>query len=283
MVHHFTIDVEEYFQVSALERVAPRKSWETFPSRVTASTQRLMELMAAHGAVGTFFVLGWIAERHPGLIRDIAAGGHEIASHGYFHSRVTAETPEEFRLSVRRTKAVLEDLTGRAVTGFRAPSFSIVPGGEWALDILVEEGYRYDSSLFPIRRRAYGYPGGGRDAHVLERPSGALHEVPPATLRIGRTNVPAGGGAYFRLLPYALVDAAFRQAERRGAAATFYIHPWELDGEQPRLPVGPLTRIRHYGGLHRTAHRLGRLLTTYRFRPIAETLALRAPAGVVTG
>ncbi|MGH7447645.1 MAG: XrtA system polysaccharide deacetylase [Longimicrobiales bacterium] len=276
-VHHFTVDVEEHFQVTALEQAVMRTQWDSHPSRVAESTRRLTDLMARHGTRGTFFVLGWVAERQPGLVRDLAAAGHEIASHGWDHRRVVAQTPEHFRDSVRRSKALLEDLTGREVAGFRAPSFSIVPGVEWALDVLLEEGHRYDSSLFPIRRRGYGYPSARRDPHPLERPSGTLLSVPPATLRIGSRNLPAGGGGYFRLLPYALTQAAFTQAEQRGAPATFYIHPWEIDADQPRLPVPLLTRIRHYGGLEHTAERLERLLGSYHFQPIAETLGLLKP------
>jgi polysaccharide deacetylase family protein (PEP-CTERM system associated) len=276
-VHHFTVDVEEYFQVSALEAAVSRAHWDSLPSRVVESTRRLFELLAAHGARATWFVLGWVAERHPALVRELAAAGHEIASHGWDHRRVTTQSPEEFRVSVRRSRALLEDLIGQPVLGFRAPSFSIVPGTEWALDTLVEEGYRYDSSLFPVRRSGYGFPGGPRDAHVLERPAGPLMEVPPATLRLGGMNLPAGGGGWFRLLPFALTRAAFDEAERRGAAATFYIHPWELDADQPRMHVPWPTRIRHYGGLAQTPARLDRLLQSYRFQPIAESLGLRRP------
>jgi polysaccharide deacetylase family protein (PEP-CTERM system associated) len=187
--------------------------------------------------------------------------------------RVTHQRPEEFRASVRRSKYVLEDLSGSAVAGFRAPSFSIVPGKEWALDILVEEGYRYDSSLFPIRRPGYGFPNGKRDLHWLERPTGRLIEVPPATLRWGGLNLPAGGGAYFRLFPYELVREALRACERRGVPGTFYIHPWEIDPEQPRFQVPWLTRLRHYGGLAGTEARLRRLLAEFRFKTVATTLA----------
>jgi polysaccharide deacetylase family protein (PEP-CTERM system associated) len=275
-VHHFTVDVEEYFQVSALHSASPPDSWDRHSSRVVESTLKLAELMAEGGARGTMFVLGWVAERHPALVKDLAAAGHEIASHGWAHRRVTAKTPEEFRLAVRRSKNLLEDLTGLPVYGYRAPSFSIVPGHDWALDILLEEGYRYDSSLFPIRRPGYGFPGGERYPHWLSRPAGVLGEVPPATLRVAGVNLPAGGGGYFRLLPYWLTEAAFAQAERCGSPATFYVHPWEIDPEQPRFAVGALTRVRHYGGLRRTAPRLRRLLASHRFRPIAETLELPA-------
>jgi polysaccharide deacetylase family protein (PEP-CTERM system associated) len=241
---------------------------------VVASTLAVAALLAEAGTRGTMFVLGWVAERHPGLVKELSAAGHEIASHGWSHRRVTDKTPSEFRAAVRRTKQLLEDQTGQPVLGYRAPSYSIVPSHEWALDVLLEEGYRYDSSLYPVRRPGYGFPGGGRYPHWLERPGGRLGEVPPATLRVAGINLPAGGGAYFRLLTYALTEAALRQAERRGEAATFYIHPWEIDPDQPRLPVGWLTRIRHYGGLGRTRSRLQRLLARHRFCPIAETLQL---------
>ena len=271
--HHFTVDVEEYFQVSAFETIAPPARWDGFESRVRAGVARLLDALAAHRARATFFVLGWVAARQPGLVREIAAAGHEIGSHGWDHARVTRQTPARFRETARRSKAVLEDLSGRAVLGFRAPSFSIVPGREWALDALVEEGYRYDSSLFPIRRLGYGYPGAGRDPHWLMRPAGRLAEIPPATLRVCGVTLPAGGGAYFRLLPYGLVRAALRASERRGAAATFYLHPWEVDPEQPRLAVPWPTRIRHYGGLDVVPGRLDRLLSDFRFTAVADTLA----------
>ncbi len=274
MRHHFTVDVEDYFQVSAMEPYVDRSAWDGIPCRVEANTHRILELLAEADARGTFFVLGWVAERYPALVRAIADGGHEVASHGRGHRRVTTLTPERFRASVRRSKATLEEVTGVEVVGYRAPSFSIVPGSEWALDILLEEGYRYDSSLFPVRRRGYGYAGGARDPHLIRRPAGELAEVPPATLAVAGKTLPAGGGAYFRLFPYALVGAALRAAERRGAPATFYIHPWEVDPEQPRLPVSAATRIRHYGGLHRTVPRLRRLLREFSFQTIARTLRM---------
>jgi polysaccharide deacetylase family protein (PEP-CTERM system associated) len=232
----------------------------------------LLELLGERGVRATMFILGCVAEAHPDLVRELAAAGHEIASHGWDHRRVTEQTPEEFRGSVRRTKIFLEDLTGAPVLGFRAPSFSIVPGGEWALDILVEEGYLYDSSLFPVRRRGYGYPGGQRDPHWLERPVGRLAEVPPATLRRWGGNFPAAGGGYLRLLPPWLFRSAFLDAERRGVPATFYIHPWELDPDQPRLAVSWPTRLRHYGGLQGCASRVRHLLHEFSFQPIAATL-----------
>jgi polysaccharide deacetylase family protein (PEP-CTERM system associated) len=276
--HHFTVDVEEYFQVAALEPFVARSTWERTPSRLEIGMRRVLELLDAGGARGTFFVLGWLAKRHPAIVRELVSAGHEIASHGWGHERVSSLTPDQFRASVRDSKHTLEDLSGTPIFGYRAPSFSIIRGGEWALDILVEEGYRYDSSLFPVRRSGYGFAGGARDPHRLQRAAGLLDELPPATLEFGPAIVPAGGGAYFRLLPYEMARAAFIAAERRGAPATFYIHPWELDPDQPRLDVPLTTRIRHYGGLRNTAARLERLLLEFRFQTIAQTLDLGQPA-----
>jgi polysaccharide deacetylase family protein (PEP-CTERM system associated) len=271
IAHHFTVDVEEYFQVSAFERFVPRRDWDRFESRVARSVYRLLALLQRHRARGTFFVLGWVAERHPLLIKAIAGAGHEIASHGWDHVRVTQQTPEEFRDSVRRTKETLESLVGEPVLGFRAPSFSIVPGREWALDVLMEEGYAYDSSLFPVRRRGYGYPGAARDPHIRRSTAGAIVELPPTTLRRAGVNFPAGGGAYFRLFPYALARAGLRDCARRGVPGMFYVHPWEVDAEQPRLLVPWTTRQRHYGGLARTIPRLERLLSEFRFDSVRGT------------
>jgi polysaccharide deacetylase family protein (PEP-CTERM system associated) len=229
-------------------------------------------MLSDHDARATFFVLGWIAERAPGLVRVIADRGHEIASHGSDHRRVTDLTRDQFRESVRSSKTTLEDISGRAVVGYRAPNFSIVRGREWALQILLEEGYLYDSSLFPVRRNGSGFVGGQRDPHRLPLASGMLHEVPPATLLLGGVLLPAGGGAYLRHLPYALVHTALRSAERRGVPGTIYVHPWELDPAQPRVSTPFLTRVRHYGGLSRTAPRVKRLLSSFRFQPIAATL-----------
>lgn len=269
--HHFTVDVEEYFQVSALEDVVPRDQWETFESRVEHSTILLLDMLDRHRARGTFFVLGWIAERHPELIRSITRRGHEVASHGWGHRRVTTLSRETFRDSIRRSKQLLEDVIGGEVLGYRAPSFSIVPGFEWALEILGEEGYAYDSSLFPIRRRGYGYPGAPRDPHTLNVNRKTV-EFPPATLRLPGVRLPAAGGAYFRLLPYALTAAALRQSGSRGVPATFYIHPWELDPDQPRIGRSITTRVRHYSGLSRMTDRLERLFREFRFQPIIDTL-----------
>ena len=271
-LHHFTVDVEEYFQASAFDAVLPRLDWWRQPTRVGRAMDRLLQLLAERQARGTFFVLGWLAARQPGLVRRIADAGHEIASHGWDHRRVGDHSTLAFRWSVRHAKTALEDQIGREVLGFRAPNFSIVRGREWALEVLAEEGYRYDSSLFPVRRPGYGYTNGKRDPHWITCRSGRLAEIPPTVFRWIGLNFPAAGGAYFRLLPYGVTQAALRQCEQRGAPGTFYLHPWELDPDQPRFDVPWLTRLRHYGGLGRSEARLRRLLTEFRFVAIADTL-----------
>lgn len=274
--HFFTVDVEEYFQVVALAPYAPMSRWESFESRVEASVDALLALMDTHGAYGTFFTVGWVAERHPAMMRRLVAAGHEVASHTYDHQRIPHQTPEHFRESVRRTKCAIEDITGSEVMGFRAPSFSITEGHEWALDILIEEGHRYDSSLFPVKREGYGYPSGKQDPYVLERPAGLLVEFPPVTLDVMGQRLPAAGGAYFRILPPQLVHAALRSAEARAQPGTFYIHPWEWDPGQPRLDVPVLTRIRHYAGQAQVLRRLDTLLGQFAWEPINRSQMLAA-------
>ena len=271
MPHHcFTVDVEDYFHVNAFEGVVRREAWGEYAPRINIGLDLLLDLLARHDALGTFFTLGWVAHRHPDVVRRIVAAGHEIASHGYWHRRVTTLDPEGFRDDLCRSKQALEDVSGQEVVGFRAPSFSIVPGREWALDILLEEGFRYDSSLFPIRRPGYGYPSAPTVPHTITRPAGKLLELPPAVLQLPGFRLPAAGGGYFRQFPYAVTRHAFRQIERAGQSGMFYIHPWELDPDQPRLPVGPVTRIRHYRGLDRTRSRLERLLSDFRFTSVAR-------------
>ena len=272
MRHHFTVDVEEYFNYLGFERRTPRSEWDRLESRVEASVDELLLMLAHAESRGTFFTLGWIAERHPDMVRRIAAGGHEIASHGYSHRRVAELTPEEFREEVRTTKRILEDISGAPVRGYRAPHFSLIPGCEWALDVLVEEGYAYDSSLFPVARRGYGYPAGARDPYWIERPAGRLAEVPPATLEMWGRKFPAAGGGFFRLFPYALVKRALSDCEHRAAPGTFYIHPWEIDPDQPVVNAPAADRWKHHVGIGRTPARLRRLLSDFRFSPIAETV-----------
>ena len=273
VAHLFSVDVEEHFQVSAFDHVLSRDQWPAQPSRVEPNTDWLLELLARHDARGTFFTLGWVAERHPALVKRIAGAGHELASHGWWHYKVTALSAPAFRDEIRRSKGVLEEITGVPVRGFRAPSFSIVPGTEWAFDLLLEEGYSYDSSLFPIRRPGYGYPGAPMLPHGIERPAGRLLEFPLATAAILGLRIPAAGGGYLRQFPLGVIRRAFHQQAGRGHPGMFYIHPWELDADQPRLAVGWLTRVRHYRGLGKTQGRLERLLEEFRFTSVRDWLA----------
>lgn len=266
------MDVEEYFHASAVEALCPIDRWGHLEPRAAPVVHRLLDILAERNVRGTFFVLGWLAERDPDLVRRIAAEGHEVASHGWDHRRVPTQPPALFRESVRRARALLQDLTSSPVDGFRAPSFSIIPGFEWALDVLVEEGHTYDSSLFPVRQHpGYGYPC-PVDPHWIHRPSGRLLEMPPATLRLMGTNLPAAGGAYFRVFPLGLIRGALEAATRRGAPGTFYIHPWEFDDEIPHMGETPLTGLRMRLGTRRSWERVERLLDRFSFRPMAETL-----------
>ena len=262
VVNALTVDVEDYFQVSALAPHFPRSGWEDIPRRVEANVHRLLELFAAHGVRATFFTLGWIAERHPELVRRIAASGHEIASHGHAHQRASEQTPAAFLADIRLSKAILEDLTGKAVAGYRAPSFSIGAGNPWAHECVAEAGYAYSSSVYPVRHDHYGMPDAPRFAYRL--PSGLL-EIPITTARVAGRNWPAGGGGYFRFLPYALSRWQIERVNRAdGKPAIFYFHPWEVDPEQPRVEdASAKTRFRHYVNLHRTEARLTRLLQDF--------------------
>ncbi len=220
-------------------------------------------------------MLGWIAERFPALVREIAAAGHEIASHGYHHQLVYTLTPQQFREDVHAAKAVLEDASGKPVLGFRAPSYSLVASSLWALDTLIDEGYLYDASIFPIHHDRYGIPDAERHPHVLQRRSGALIEIPASTARFGRVNLPIAGGGYFRLLPYAWAKWGIRRVNRlERQPVIFYFHPWEVDPDQPRLPVGAATRIRHYSGLASTAGRLRRLVRDFPFDSVATVMSV---------
>ena len=245
-----TIDVEDYFQVSAFAPHIARDSWPERECRVEANIERILGILDAGGAKATFFTLGWIAERYPQMVKRIVAGGHELASHGYGHLRASDQSRAEFMDDVVRSKAILQDLGGQEVKGYRAPSFSIGPANLWALDVLQEAGYRYSSSIYPIAHDHYGMPDAPRFAF---RPNGSegLLEVPITTVRLGQRNLPAGGGGYFRLLPYALSRRMMRRVNREdGQPAIFYFHPWELDPGQPRpAGIGLKTRFRHYVNL----------------------------------
>jgi len=271
--HLFTVDVEDYFQVVAFESVVRRDQWDSYSSRVESNTHRLLDLLASRGIGGTFFTLGWVAQKHPGLVRRIAEQGHEVASHGFWHRRVTTLTPEGLGEELRTSKAAVEDASGRPCLGFRAPSFSIIPGVEWAFDVLLEEGYRYDSSLFPVRRPDYGYPGVPHTPFRIRRQGGTLLEFPMATFGLFGMRVPAAGGGYLRQFPAGFVTRAFLEAEREGRPGMFYVHPWEVDPGQPRIPCGPLTAIRHYRNIDLTYSRIEQLLGEFRFSSVAREYA----------
>ena len=264
IINALTIDVEDYFQVSAFAHHIPRASWDTLPCRVEGNVDRILGMLADAGARATFFTLGWVAERYPVLIRRIVDEGHELASHGYEHVRANEQGYGEFLADIRLAKAVLEDQTGTSVRGYRAPSFSVGPANEWAFDCIAEAGYRYSSSIYPIRHDHYGAPDAPRFAHEV-RPG--LLEVPVATVRMLRANWPAGGGGYFRLLPYGLSRWSLRRVnDVDGQPAMFYFHPWELDPEQPRVDgASAKARFRHYVNLKHMDGRLRRLFADFRW------------------
>lgn len=265
-----TVDVEEYFQVAAFEQTIPRAQWDLSESRVEHSTGRLLDLFSARGVKATFFVLGWIAERHPTLLRRIVSDGHEVASHGYDHTRVHQLSPKRFREDVTRTKSILQDLSGVQVRGYRAPSYSIDGRNLWALDVLQETGHDYSSSIYPIRHDLYGMPEAPRFPFRL-RPD-AILEIPVTTVNIGRRNFPCGGGGYFRLLPYGAFRWMLQRVnERDHQPGLFYFHPWEVDPDQPRIAGAPLkSRVRHYLNLDVMYGRLEQLLTDFRWGRMDE-------------
>lgn len=264
VVNAMSVDVEDYFQVQAMGGRFHPDNWDDQPRRVEANTDRILNLFAAHGVTATFFTLGWVAERHKRLVRRIVEAGHELASHGSRHERADAQTPESFRNDVRRSKALLEDIGGAPVLGYRAPTFSIGPANLWAFDILAEEGYAYSSSVYPIRHDYYGMPNAPRFA-FYPKGEGGIEEYPVTTVRIGERNLPCGGGGFFRLLPYELSRMAMRRVNRDdGKPCIFYFHPWEVDPDQPRVPDLPVkSRFRHYTNLGRMEGRLGRLLRDF--------------------
>jgi polysaccharide deacetylase family protein (PEP-CTERM system associated) len=262
-----TVDVEDYFHVAALAPNIHRDSWASRESRVVGNTQKLLAIFEQFDVRGTFFVLGWVAERHPQLVRDIAARGHEIACHGYSHRLVYEQSPEEFYAETLRAKNLLEEITGSAVVGYRAASYSIVRESLWALDILVELGFAYDSSIFPVRHDRYGIPNAERVPHRLATLNGkSIVEWPLATARILGCRLPVAGGGYFRLLPYWLSRWGLASINRRELQPfIFYLHPWEVDPEQPRVSASWLSRFRHYTNLGKCEERLRRLLGEFRF------------------
>jgi len=262
VVNALTIDVEDYFQVSAFAPHVHRRDWDSMPCRVEQNVDDILALLDERKVHGTFFALGWLAERYPQVIRRISDGGHELASHGFSHRRASEQKRDEFRADIGLAKAVLEDVTGRVVKGYRAPSFSVGPANAWAFDCMVEAGYRYSSSIYPIKHDHYGVPDAPRFAHEVMP---GLMEIPVSTVRVMNSNWPAGGGGYFRLLPYMLSRWSIRRInEIDRKPAMFYFHPWEIDPGQPRVEgPGAKTRFRHYVNLKHMKAKLQRLVNDF--------------------
>ena len=259
-----TVDVEDYFQVSAFEQYIPKAQWDLLPHRVERNTDKILDLFDEKSIKATFFTLGWVAERYPNLVKRIVTEGHELACHGYEHIRVTEQTPEQFRADVSRSKKLLEELSGKAVKGYRAASYSIGAGNLWALDILQDEGFQYSSSIYPVKHDLYGMPDAPR---FIYEPlaNQSFKEIPITTMRIGDKNLPCGGGGFFRFYPYFISKWAFKQVNNNEQqAGIFYFHPWEIDPDQPRQQgLNLKTRFRHYLNLNRMENRISQLLADF--------------------
>jgi polysaccharide deacetylase family protein (PEP-CTERM system associated) len=267
-----TVDVEDYFQVAAFRHVIRYDDWDRMESRVEQNLQKVLDLLAESNQHGTFFILGWTAERFPDLVRKIQAAGHEIGCHSYAHRLVYELTPGEFRDDTLRARKVIEDAAGVPVLAYRAPSFSITPRSLWALDILAELGFKVDCSIFPIHHDLYGFPTAPRQPFRIRVNGSTLLEFPPPTLRIGRWNMPVTGGGYLRQLPFNFQLRALKTLEERREAVQLYFHPWELDPDQPRIAASLRSRLRHYRNLDETAHRLRRLLALFHFDAVSEVI-----------
>jgi polysaccharide deacetylase family protein (PEP-CTERM system associated) len=271
-LNSITVDVEDYFHTEAMNNTVMQGEWSQLPTRVERNTQRIFELFAKHDVRGTFFFLGWVAERFPGLVREAARLGHEIGCHSYWHRLVYRLTPDQFREDTKRAKAVIENACGAQILGYRAPSFSLIKGTEWAPEILAELGFLYDSSVCPIKHDLYGNPDAPRVP--FRTAGGRLMEFPIATFAIGRHNFPVGGGGYLRILPYSYMRWGLSHLNRTNKLRVIvYTHPWEIDPEQPRLRAGARSRFRQYTGLKTTAGKLERLLRDFRFAPIVESFS----------
>lgn len=268
-----SVDVEDYFQVAALSETIKVEDWESISPRVVENSRRLLDLFEQHDVKATHFVLGWVAERFPDLVREIDQRGHEVASHGYSHQLVYGQSPDVFLEETRRSKNILEDILGKPVTGYRAASYSITKKSLWALDILSDLGFKYDSSIFPIRHDRYGIPDAEPLPHKLQTPNGnEIVEFPLTTSSLFGIKIPAAGGGYFRLYPYALSKFLLRKVQKSQKPIVFYLHPWEIDHKQPRVKVSALSRFRHYNNLDKCAKRLDRLLEDFSFSTMTDVL-----------
>ena len=272
MIHGLSFNIEEHFHVAAFDCAARRRHWETQDSRVERNTQIILDLLEERGIKATMFVLGWVAEHKKELIKRIVEAGHELASNGYAHELITAQNPQTFREDVHRTKHILEDIGGKPVLGYRAPTLSIIKGTEWALPILVEEGYYYDSSIVPIVHDFSGIPGANPWIHKLNTSAGQLWEIPPSTCKLAVFKIFVAGGGYIRLLPYPLLLRLLRGVESKGHPLILYLAPWELDPGQPRMRGSLLSQFRHYINLDKVEARLTQLLNDFSFGPLQSML-----------
>jgi len=266
-----SVDVEDYFHAEVFSGVVDRSRWDSYASRVEGNTRRLLELLGDLNLHGTFFVLGWVAERFPGLVREIAAGGHELACHSYWHRLIYKLDRAEFREDTRRAKDVIEQAAGQAVYGYRAPTYSVIDRSVWALEILAELGFTYDSSIYPIRHDRYGMPGAPRSPFRFQTPSGPMTEFPITTFRLAGHNMPVGGGGYLRLLPRFYTRMGLKRVQKEGVPIVIYIHPWEVDPDQPTLPVSLKSRLRHYTNLSRTFDRFQSVLQAGKYTSFRES------------
>ena len=273
IINAFTVDVEDYYHVQAFAGIIKQSHWDNYESRVVANTHRILKLLDDHQIRGTFFILGWVAERHPELVRDIQKSGHEIGCHSYRHLLIYKMTPDEFRADLKQAGQAIEDITNEPVTAFRAPSFSITQKSLWALDILIEEGYQYDSSIFPVRHDTYGISDADRFPFEYKGRTGSLIEFPLSVRRILKNNFPVAGGGYFRLYPLKLTLQWLRHINRRERNPfVFYIHPWEVDPDQPRIAASRRSQFRQYQNLRTTEAKLNRMLKEFRFGTLSESL-----------
>ena len=275
--HILSIDLEDYFQVEAFAAGVSREDWDQFPSRVEANCHRLLDTFDRHGVKATFFVLGWIAQRFPALVREVHERGHELACHSYWHRKISSLSPAEFRADTRAARDAIQQAASVRVNGYRAPTWSVTLASLWALDILAEEGFSYDSSIFPIQHDLYGIPGASRYPYLHTASNGArLMEFPPATVRVAGRNMPAAGGGWFRIFPLSYTKWAFRRFAAENRPAVFYLHPWEIDPEQPRISASLKSRLRHYTNLRKTQSRLDDLLRSFQFQTFQEHLTEHA-------
>lgn len=273
----FTVDVEDYFHVSAFSSVIRPENWDHYVCRVEQSTRTILELAAKHSTRGTFFILGWVAERYPEIVREIQSAGHEIGCHSYWHQLIYELGPQRFRSDLVKARDCLQWITGHPVKLHRAPSFSITEKSLWALDILIEEGFQIDSSIYPVHHDRYGIPGSPRLPHIIATRAGQIHEFPGMTCKVAGLTMPVGGGGYLRLFPWSLTSRLLRQIRKEQRPLNVYLHPWEVDVDQPRIAASLKSRFRHYQNLKTTAPKLSKMLTEFRLGTMTDVLLKRGP------